>query len=176
MNRQEASEFYRIHSKPLYNTAKRILRDSEEAEEVMQDTLLKYITGGVISDSPAQASAWLRTTCVHMAIDRLRRRRREPSTVDLFSLDSRDKVLPLEEEPVWDGPVLDIGLIRDVMEKLPDPYRLVLNLILIEGMDYSEIARLTSQKETTLRSIYSRGRAKLAQKLREMIAGISGEK
>ncbi len=62
------------------------------------------------------------------------------------------------------------------MEKLPDPYRLVLNLILIEGMDYGEISRLTSQKETTLRSIFSRGRAKLALNLNEMIAGISGEK
>ena len=51
--------------------------------------------------------------------------------------------------------------IRAAMERLPEPYRLVLNLVLIEGLDYREIAGLTGQKETTLRSLFSRGKNKL---------------
>ena len=47
------------------------------------------------------------------------------------------------------------------MEQLPEPYRLVLNLVLIEGLDYGEIAGLTGRKETTLRSLFARGRNKL---------------
>ena len=52
------------------------------------------------------------------------------------------------------------------MERLPHPYALILDLVLIEGMDYSGIARLTGQKEVTLRSWFSRGRAKLAKELK----------
>lgn len=47
------------------------------------------------------------------------------------------------------------------MESLPEPYGLVMDLVLIEGLDYREISRLTGTKEATLRSLYARGRKKL---------------
>jgi DNA-directed RNA polymerase specialized sigma24 family protein len=40
MTRQEITEFYQEHHRRLYNISLRILRDSDEAEEVMQDTIL----------------------------------------------------------------------------------------------------------------------------------------
>ena len=55
------------------------------------------------------------------------------------------------------------------MDALPEPYRLILNLVLIEGLDYAEIAGMTDRKETTLRSLYSRGRCKLMKLLNEKI-------
>ena len=58
--------------------------------------------------------------------------------------------------------------IRAAMEQLPEPYRLVLNLVLIEGLDYGEIAEMTGRKETTLRSLYSRGRNKLTVLLKKI--------
>ena len=58
------------------------------------------------------------------------------------------------------------ALSREAMERLPHPYGLILDLVLIEGMDYAGISRLTGQKETTLRSWYSRGRAKLVKELK----------
>ena len=169
MTRQEASAFYQAHSKAVYNTALRILRDSAQAEEVMQDTLLKYLAGGVRSGSQAQAGAWLRTTCIRKAIDRLRARRRGPVFVDTDSLTSAEE--PVDQAD-WEGPFPDIGKIRSAMEALPDPYRLILNLTLIEGLGYGEIARLTHQKESTLRSIFARGKARLAARLREDMAQI----
>jgi DNA-directed RNA polymerase specialized sigma24 family protein len=42
-----------------------------------------------------------------------------------------------------------------------------LNLVLLEGLDYEEISAFTGKKEVTLRSIYSRGRAKLIERLRK---------
>ena len=169
MTRQEASAFYQAHSKAVYNTALRILRDSAQAEEVMQDTLLKYLADGVRSGSQAQAGAWLRTTCIHAAIDRLRARRRGPVFVDTDSLTAAEE--PADPSD-WEGPLPDIFQIRSALETLPDPYRLVLNLTLIEGLGYREIAGMTQQKESTLRSIFARGKAKLAARLREDMAQI----
>ena len=54
------------------------------------------------------------------------------------------------------------------MDALPEPYRLVLDLVLIEGLDYGEIAGLTGRKETTLRSLFARGRQKLIDLLKQI--------
>ena len=159
MTRQEATEFYRSHCKAVYNTALRIVRDPEEAEEIMQDTFMKYFTKGVPELSEARKAAWLRTTCIRMGIDFLRRRKKGQ---ELFV-----ERIPDEAEEEEDLPEsIDVMRIRTAMERLPYPYSLILDLILIEGMDYAGIARLTGQKEATLRSWYSRGRAKLIKELK----------
>lgn len=159
MTRQEATEFYRSHSKAVYNTALRIVRDPEEAEEIMQDTFMKFFTKGVPELSEARKAAWLRTTCIHMGIDLLRRRKK--------GLELVVDRMPDEAEEEADLPEgIDVMRIRSAMERLPHPYSLILDLILIEGMDYAGIARMTGQKEVTLRSWYSRGRAKLIKELK----------
>ena len=159
MTRQEATEFYRSHSKAVYNTALRIVRDPEEAEEIMQDTFMKFFTKGVSELSEARKAAWLRTTCIRMGIDLLRRRKK--------GLELVVDRMPDEAEEEADLPEgIDVMRIRSAMERLPRPYSHILDLILIEGMDYAGIARMTGQKEATLRSWYSRGRAKLIKELK----------
>ena len=159
MTRQEATEFYRSHSKAVYNTALRIVRNPEEAEEIMQDTFMKFFTKGVPELSEARKAAWLRTTCIRMGIDLLRRRKK--------GLELVVDRMPDEAEEEADLPEgIDVMRIRSAMERLPHPYSLILDLILIEGMDYAGIARMTGQKEVTLRSWYSRGRAKLIKELK----------
>lgn len=163
MTRQEATAFYRIHSKPVFNTALRILRNQSDAAEIMQDTLLKYLADGVRSQHPAQAAAWLRTTCIRKSIDLLRARRKEPVCLDTDSL--RDEDLP-EDDFDYEETRPDMEQIRRAMESLPEPYGLVLNLALIEGLSYTQMAEMTGQKEGTLRSIYARGRQKLIKLLK----------
>lgn len=162
MTRQEISEFYREHHRRLYNISLRILRDPAEAEEVMQDTLLKYLSAPGDFASPAQVSAWLARTCIRASIDRLRKKRRHDAFLEDYALqeDAQDP------EGEASGPLPDISQVRAAMDALPEPYRLVLVLVLIEGLDYGEIAALTGRKETTLRSLYARGRHKLIELLK----------
>ena len=159
MTRQEATDFYKIHSKAVYNTALRIVRDPAEAEEIMQDTFMKFFSKGVPGLSEPKKAAWLRTTCIRMGIDVLRRRKKG---LDLFV----DRMPEDVEEELEIPDSIDIVRIRNAMEGLPHPYALILDLILIEGMDYAGIARLTGQKEATLRSWFSRGRKKLIKELK----------
>ena len=163
MTRQEITEFYREHHRRLYNISLRILRDSAEAEEVMQDTVLKFVSQERSFASGAQVSAWLARTCIRASIDRLRRRRREEE----FLAESGSA--PASDGESCESPALpSVPQIRAAMDALPEPYRLVLNLVLIEGLDYEEIAALTGRKEATLRSIYSRGRARLMEQLNKI--------
>ena len=171
MTRQEITEFYQEHHRRLYNISLRILRDSDEAEEVMQDTILKFVSSPARFSSREQESAWLARTCIRASIDRLRRRQRRDAFLEDYTHELGDSPV----EPANDGMVEpanddtpDIVRVRAAMDALPEPYRLVLNLVLIEGLDYGEIAGLTGQKETTLRSLYSRGRVKLQTLLQKI--------
>lgn len=159
MTRQEITEFYRQHHRRLYNTAWRILRDSDDAEEVMQDTLLKYITRSE-ADRPAlepQIQAWLCKACVRASIDRLRERQRRDLFLKAY-VQEEEETLPEEEVP---ASALNVAQIQKALDRLPEPYRLVVDMVLLEGLDYEEMAEITGKKEGTLRSLYSRGRAKL---------------
>ena len=62
MTREEITEFYGKHCRRLYNISLRILKDSGEAEEVMQDTILKFVSSEGSFGSEAQVSAWLGRT------------------------------------------------------------------------------------------------------------------
>ena len=165
MTRQEATEFYQEHHRRLYNISLRILRDPDEAEEVMQDTILKFISAKATFASDAQISAWLARTCIRASIDRLRRRHRRDAFLEDFARDA-DKEEDPPVEPARDD--YSIEQVRAAMDALPEPYRLVLDLVLIEGLDYGEIAGLTGRKQTTLRSLYARGRQKLIDLLRQI--------
>ena len=173
MTRQEITQFYGEHHRRLYNIAWRILQDSDDAEEVMQDTILKFVSEERDFASDAQVSAWLARTCIRAAIDRLRKRHRRDDFLQEYAREvgpdspvkpanDDNSVIP-GEDPESPSTIIRI---RTAMDGLPDPYRLILNLVLIEGLDYEEIAGLTGKKETTLRSLYSRGRAKLAELLK----------
>lgn len=172
MTRQEITQFYGEHHRRLYNIAWRILRDPDEAEEVMQDTILKFVSAERDFSSDAQVSAWLARTCIRGAIDTLRKRQRRDAFLEDYALteDSSSEALSTGTEDLsatLSGESLVLNRVKDALDSLPDPYRLILNLVLLEGLDYEEIAALTGRKETTLRSLYSRGRAKLAELLKK---------
>ena len=161
MSREESVKLYNTYARKLFNISFRILHDSGEAEEIMQDTILKYITTGPKIMSEVQAAAWLSKTCIRKSIDVLRKKKREKLFLEEYGFEVEDAV---EAKP---GD-LSIGNIRKAISELPEASRLVLTLILLEGLDYEEVANYTGAREGTIRVQYSRARAKLAEKLRSM--------
>jgi len=166
MTREESIAFYKAHAKRLYNTSLRIVRDSGEAEEIMQDTILKFISSDIVPQDEAQVATWLSRTCIRKSIDAVRRKKREKLFLDEYAANASeyDSESPVE----FSGTAAGVVMIRKAIDELPDNYRLILNLVLLEGLDYEEIASLTGEREGTLRTQFSRGRAKLAEKLKKM--------
>lgn len=161
MSREESVKLYNTYARKLFNISFRILHDSGEAEEIMQDTILKYITTGPKFLSEVQAAAWLSKTCIRKSIDVLRKKKREKLFLEEYGSEVEDA---FDAKP---GD-LSIGNIRKAISELPEASRLVLTLILLEGLDYEEVANYTGAREGTIRVQYSRARAKLAEKLRSM--------
>lgn len=160
---KKATELFRQYGKRLYNTALRITLSSSEAEEIMQETLIRFLTG---SRRPDDEWAWLRRMCINRSIDFLRREKRFVNIDDAFA--SAEPVLADDNEEVWSG--LDgkvFPMVMDLLKAMPDGYRTILTLRLIENIDYKEIASMLGISESSVRSQYLRGRRKLAERLRE---------
>lgn len=120
-------------------------------------------------DCEQKKYAWLRSTCVRLSIDWLRKTRK------LVPIDSSVADIPDEETVADDGPdwqKMGADTVKDVMsamESLAPGYRTVLVLRLIEGYEYQEIARMMHLSESGVRSQYMRARRRLADAVRKML-------
>jgi len=164
MTKQETIILYRNYSRRLFNSSLRIVGSSEIAEELMHDALLKYINGKVTCGSSAQESSYLTTTVIRMSIDYIRKKRREALFLEDWTLNQSEIDTSTEFE---DSLVEDIAKVKKAILEMPPPYGLILNLVLLEGLEYDEIAEVTGEKEATLRCQFSRGKQKLIEKLRQ---------
>ena len=152
-------KIYEIMSKRLFNISLRIVGNSADAEEIMHDTLLQYWK----SDRKHEIidiGKWLSSTCIRKSIDKLRERNRWKNILENYED-------PILEEPETESLEYDIRTIRNALSTLPDHYRAIVSLHLFEGYDYQEIAQITGNNENTIRSLYMRGRQKLATAIKQ---------
>ena len=163
MTREESIKFYKAHAGRLYNISWRIVRDSGEAEEIMQDTILKFITSEIVPGDPAQVAAWLSRTCIRKSIDAVRKQRREKLFLDEYAGEVSEYA---DDTTTVEVPQMSVSNVRKAIDGLPESCRLILNLVLVEGLDYEEIASITGEREGTLRTQFSRAKAKLVEQLK----------
>ena len=159
MNRQtNIEEIYSKYSAPLYFTALRITGCCFEAEEIMQDSILKYYNFQQ-KESIEKLGSWLKSICIRKALDKLREKHRTKEFLEEYK----------EEQIATPPPQLQYTVeeIKKALLLLPDNYRTILSLHLFEGYDYQEIEQITGTKEATLRSLYKRGKEKLAATIME---------
>lgn len=164
----DIGRIYDAHSVRLYNMSLRILGDRSDAEEVMHDTLLKY-HGITRKDDIMDVSKWLSSVCIRKSIDRLRERHRYKNFLERYA--EQEGSDETSSEAYDEQLEYSISKIKTAMASLPDQYRLVLTLHLFEGYDYQEISQITGTKESTVRTLYMRGRQKLAEMIKGRIYG-----
>jgi len=159
MTQKEIKKFYDTHYRRLFNASYRIVGNGADAEEIMHDTLLRFLQMETPPSEPAQISAWLIRTCIRRSIDRLRVIKREQIFKE--SHEEFESLSAEESAEVAISTKKEVKRVKEALETMKDPYRLVLTLSLFEGMDYQEISQITEQKEVTIRSQVSRGKAML---------------
>ena len=160
-NSIDIEKVYDLMAQRLFNISLRIVGNSADAEEIMHDTLLKYLSYGR-KDEIRDLAGWLAQTCIRKAIDRLREKHRYKDFLTRFAeMDMGE--MTQQEEPE----VISVESIRKALSGLPDHYRVVLTLHLLEGYDYQEVSQITGTNESTIRTLYMRGRQKLAEALRK---------
>lgn len=153
-DRQSQFKLYNLYAKAMYNTALRIVRDEAEAADVLQEAFIDAFSR---LDSFRQESTfglWMKQIVVNKSISTLRKRKLELQLLE-------DGEEPANEEDSENEIELQVNTIKQAINKLPDGYRLVLTLYLLEGYDHEEIAHILRISEATSRSQYLRGKRKL---------------
>lgn len=146
-------ELILAHQGAVYSLAVRLLGVREDAQELAQDVFLQLHRKLATISSAPHLRFWLRKAITHRAIDRLRRRPRQP----LLSLEAAPLLLaPLESS----DPLLERRL-RELVAALPPMPRAVVLLKYQEDLDPAEIARLLELPLNTVKSHLRRSLAVL---------------
>ncbi len=160
-DRKAQFELYKQYSRAMYNTSFRILKDSAEAEDAMQDGFLKAFQNIETYSGTVSFGAWLKKIVVNTSLDALRKRKVEFEDISELNLK-----IPEEETSVDDEELnLKVEKVKEAMLLLPDGYRVVLSLYLLEGYDHDEIAEIMNVSASTSRSQLARARKKLLELL-----------
>ena len=161
-DRKAQFEIYRLYHGAMYNTALRITGDPDDAEDVMQEAFLKAFAKIRTYRGKVSFGAWLKRIVVKKSLDFLRLKR------DSVSLDEVGELEELEEEPRGDmEEAPGIESIKEAIRLLPEGYRIVLSLILLEGYDHEEVAEILRISNATSRTQYHRAKKKLLELLKE---------
>lgn len=129
------------------------VHNKEDAEEILQDTLIRVLRKHPEFKSPVQEKAYLLRTAANLSKNR----------IDYNRIRETDE---LNEELTAEGNE-DLSFVWQAVKSLPERYREVIHLFYQEGYAVREIADILERNESTVRSDLRRGREKLKEILRE---------
>lgn len=157
-DREAFYSIYKLYSKAMYNVGFRITGREDEAEDVLQEAFISAFRNLESYRGDASFGSWLKKIVVNKAINVIKRKKMEP----------------LPEDDRWDVPEEDtesfhkndedsmtVDRVKKAIGQLPDGYRTVLSLYLLEGYDHEEIAGIMGISESTSKSQLNRAKGKL---------------
>ena len=157
-DRQAYYQLYKLYSRAMYNVGYRIVNDADEAKDVLQDAFISAFNSLETYRGDAAFGAWLKRIVVNKAINLVRRRRfeRMPETGE-FDIKEDETVDELEGFP------FTVEKVKKAIQQLPDGYRVVLSMYLLEGYDHGEIGEILGISESTSKSQFNRSKKKLKE-------------
>ena len=155
-NQESLMSLYDLCCDAVFNASYRIVLNAQDAEEITQDAVLKAFANlDGFKGSERDFVALVKTIAINKSIDMFRKHSKEPFYTEI---DNTADQIEDDDEDFEDFP---IEKIKEALNNLPDGYRLTITMRLIEGMEFSEIAKMMGIKESTVRSQYVRGLEKL---------------
>jgi len=155
-------ELYRLYSKAMLNVAFRIVGNIGEAEDVLQEAFLDAFNKVKDFRQDTTFGLWLKQIVVNRSINLLRKRRLELVELEGDHLEN----IPEEENEDEDDIQYQVAMVKEGMNQLPDGYRVVLSLYLLEGYDHEEISQILNISENTSRTQFLRAKRKLMEILK----------
>lgn len=147
--------FYERYQNRMLGVCVRYARTVAEAEDIFQEAFIKVFAHIDELTKPESADSWVKAVVIRTAINYYHRTTRPQEHLTSYEA--------ISEEPASDDHLQLLAgynqqAILGLLARLPDAYRLVVNLYLIEGYTHAEIAALLMIPEATVRSRFSRAR------------------
>lgn len=160
------------HLDAMYNFALRLTSDPSDAEDLVQDTIVKAYRFFSSYEKGTNAKAWLFRILKNSYINNYRKKSKQPNQVDYDEVSTFYETIRAERTDTSD---LEDKMFRDLidddisqaLEDIPEDFRTVVLLCDVEGFTYEEIANMLDVPIGTIRSRLHRGRNLLKAQLQE---------
>lgn len=163
-DQQAQFQVYKLYYKAMFNTSLRIVNDDMEAEDVMQEAFLSAFEKINTYSGTVSFGAWLKKIVVNRSLDVLGKRKAIFEDINSHAGIRDDSQDDTEYNEQLESKVEEV---KAAIERLPEGYRVILSLYLIEGYDHDEIAEMLHISSSTSRSQLSRAKQKLVNELKD---------
>ena len=167
-DRKAQLQLYRQYCDGMFTVAKRFVNDSMEAEDIVQESFIKAFKKLHQFKGEVTFGSWLKRIVINKSIDVLKSKKQfleELEEVHLKVIDEPNK----SEFSVNDS--ISLNKVKSCIGTLPEKYKVVLTLYLMEGYDHQEISKILNISEIASRTQLSRGKAKLKELLTPIYNG-----
>lgn len=163
-NQQAYQQVYQLYAGAMYNTAKRMLSNPQDAQDAVQESFYKAFARLEQFSYQSSFGAWLKRIVINHCLDQQRRRSLVFEDVDERTM---GEMHTDRSEP---EPQYSVESVKLAMAELPNGYKTILNLYLFEGYTHDEISEILDISAQTSKSQYHRAK----KKLKELIAQSHG--
>lgn len=157
--RMAQAELYRLYAPAMFNVCMRMLNQREEAEDMLQESFTEAFANISSFRFESGFGGWLKRIVINRCINHLKRRR-----VALV-YDNHEHQVYDEEPADFEGVTLGVNRVLRALEQLPEGFRVVFSLYMLEGYDHTEIADILGISESTSKSQYLRARTRIKELL-----------
>ncbi|MCB0447867.1 MAG: RNA polymerase sigma factor [Gelidibacter sp.] len=160
-NRKAQLQLYNQYCDGMYVVANRFVKNSMEAEDIVQEAFIKAFSKLHQYKGEVTFGAWLKRIVINKSIDVLKSKKQHLLDLEEVHLNVVDTA---DDDWLVDD-LITIDEVKNAIEQLPEKYKYVVMLYLIEGYDHQEIAQILDITEVASRTPLSRGKAKLQEQL-----------
>ncbi len=165
--RNAQHQLYMKYSSTMMAVCIRYSGNREEAEDILQEGFLKVFQKISTFRKEGSLEGWIKRIIINHALNRFRKNRNIPFHEDIEEINETE-ILQNDEEVNAPEPVPAETLLL-MIQSLPQGYRLVFNMYVLEGYSHKEIAESLNITENTSKTQLLKARRLLRKKLDEMI-------
>jgi len=161
-DQQAEFALFKEFERPVYNSCYRIVNDRETALDMLQEVFVKAFDNLYKYEPTFKFYTWLNRIAINHCLNFVQKKG--------IAYQLSDDISQFEsayQEEDFDDVELEVKRVSDAIQQLPDGYRTVLSLYLMEGYDHGEISEILNISESTSKSQYARAKGKLKDILKE---------
>lgn len=157
------SALYQQYCKAMFSTCYRLLNNHPEAEDVLQEAFTDAFHHLKDFEYKSSFGAWLKQIVVNKCITHLRKKK-----IRWMEFENSEAVdIPADDEVDENEIEFKIREVKQAIQQLPNGYRTVLSLYLLEGYDHEEISEILGITHSTTRTQYKRAKDKLINLIKQ---------
>lgn len=152
-------ELYKLYASKLYSICLKYSKDADEAQDNLQDAFITIFKSIEQFQYRGSFEGWIKRITVNTVLQKYRKER-------VFEIINEQQI-EQEEDVEVDEDQVSLKYLLQIIQELPDRYRLVFNLYVLDGYSHQEIAKMLEITEGTSKSNLARARMILRTKIEE---------